>query len=60
MNKLTKIYYILFPSKMPKVWITDKKSGITYRYNQRIDAFVGSNNVVVGLGYVIKNYTPVK
>ena len=57
---MRKIIYTLFPSLMPKVWRT-KGNGhnyITYIWDEDEGLFVGSNNVRLSLGYVIKNLIP--
>ena len=39
---------------MPKQWKTRNRDYIVYTYDKKDDVFVGQNNVVVGLGYVLK------
>lgn len=51
---MKKILYTIFPSLMPKQWKTRNKDYIVYTYDEDDDVFIGQNNVVVGLGYVIK------
>jgi hypothetical protein len=51
---MKKILYTIFPSLMPKQWKTRNRDYIVYTYDKKDDVFVGQNNVVVGLGYVLK------
>lgn len=51
---MKKILYTIFPSLMPKQWKTRNDDYIVYTYDKDDDVFIGQNNVVVGLGYVIK------
>jgi len=59
---MKKIIYTIFPSLMPKVWRT-KGYGynyITYTWNVEDELFIGSNNVRLSMGYVIKKLIPIK
>ena len=40
---------------MPKQWKTRSSDPIIYTYDEDWDVFVGSNKVVLGLGFVIKH-----
>ena len=51
---MKKILYTIFPSLMPKQWKTRNDDYIVYTYDEDDDVFIGQNNVVVGLGYVMK------
>jgi hypothetical protein len=51
---MKKILYTIFPSLMPKQWKTRNEDYIVYTYDEDDDVFIGQNNVVVGLGYVLK------
>ena len=57
---MKKIIYTIFPSLMPKVWRTKNEDFITYIWDDEDELFIGSNNVQLSLGYVIKNLIPKK
>lgn len=57
---MKKIIYTIFPSLMPKVWRTKNEDFITYIWDDKDELFIGSNNVQLSLGYVIKNLIPKK
>ena len=52
---MKKILYTVFPSLMPKQWKTRSSDPIIYTYDKDWDVFVGTNKVVLGLGFVIKH-----
>ena len=52
---MKKILYTIFPLLMPKQWKTRSRDPIVYTYDETWDAFVGTNKVVLGLGFVVKH-----
>ena len=55
---MKKLLYTAFPSLMPKQWKTKNEDYIIYTWDEEDELFVGSNNVQLSLGYVIKNLEP--
>ena len=49
------IIWTIFPSLMPKVWKTDGEDFVTYKWDNCLMLFVGSNQIRLSLKYVIKN-----